>query len=84
MIQDVPSEQESYSIGLPIPGFEVDVVRPKTESRPLTESNPVSPRTMQSMEEPSSDLKEEEREVVDKILSRKRPSRAVIKRMELA
>jgi hypothetical protein len=36
------------------------------------------------MEEPSSDLKEEEREVVDKILSRKRPSRAVIKRMELA
>jgi len=84
MIQDVPSEQESYAIGLPIPGFEVDVVRPKTESRPLTDSNPVSPRTMQSMEEPSSDLKEEDREVVDKILSRKRPSRAVIKRMELA
>ena len=45
MIQETPSQEESYSIGLPIPGFEVDVVRPKAESRPLTESNPVSPRT---------------------------------------
>ena len=47
MIQDTEAEQESYSIGLPIPGFEVDVVRPKTSgSRHLTESCPVSPKTM--------------------------------------
>ena len=84
MIQETPSEQESYSIGLPIPGFEVDVVRPKTESMPLTESRPVSPRTMQPLEQTSNKAVEEEREVVDKVLSRTRPSRAVIKRMELA
>jgi len=36
------------------------------------------------MDQPSDDVQEEDREVVDKVLSRKRPSRAVIKRMELA
>ena len=84
MIQETPSQEESYSIGLPIPGFEVDVVRPKAESRPLTESNPVSPRTMQSLEETSLEERSEEKEVVDKVLSRTRPSRAIVKRMELA
>ena len=84
MIQETPSEEESYSIGLPIPGFEVDVVRPKTESMPLTESKPVSPRTMQPLEQTTNKTIEEEREVVDKVLSRTRPSRAVVKRMELA
>ena len=84
MVYETPSQEESYSIGLPIPGFEVDVVRPKTESRPLTESNPVSPRTMQPLEETPNQVNEEKKEVVDKILSRKRPSRAVVKRMELA
>ena len=84
MIQETPSEEESYSIGLPIPGFEVDVVRPKTESMPLTESKPVSPRTMQPLEQTSNQVVEEDREVVDKVLSRTRPSRAVVKRMELA
>ena len=84
MIQETPSEEESYSIGLPIPGFEVDVVRPKTESMPLTESKPVSPRTMQPLEQTTNKIIEEEREVVDKVLSRTRPSRAVVKRMELA
>ena len=84
MIQETPSLEESYSIGLPIPGFEVDVVRPKTESMPLTESKPISPRTMQPIEQNSNRVIEEDREVVDKVLSRTRPSRAVIKRMELA
>ena len=84
MIQETPSQEESYSIGLPIPGFEVDVVRPKTESMPLTESKPISPRTMQPIEQNSNRVIEEDREVVDKVLSRTRPSRAVIKRMELA
>ena len=84
MIQETPSQEESYSIGLPIPGFEVDVVRPKTESRPLTESNPVSPRTMKPLEETSKEERSEDKEVVDKVLSRTRPSRAIVKRMELA
>ena len=85
MIQDTETEQESYSIGLPIPGFEVDVVRPKTSgSRPLTESSPVSPRTMEPMDQPSNDAAEEDRDVVDKVLSRKRPSRAVVKRMNVS
>ena len=84
MIQETPSQEESYSIGLPIPGFEVDVVRPKSESRPLTESNPVSPRTMEPLQETSREERSEEKEVVDKVLSRTRPSRAIVKRMELA
>ena len=85
MVQDNQTEQESYSIGLPIPGFEVDVVRPKTSSsRPLTESVPISPKTMAPMDSPSKESAEEDRDVVDKVLSRKRPSRAVVKRMELS
>ncbi len=85
MVQDNQTEQESFSIGLPIPGFEVDVVRPKTpSSRPLTESNPISPKTMDPMDSPSQDSAEEDRDVVDKVLSRKRPSRAIVKRMELS
>ena len=85
MIQDTPAAgEEKYSIGLPIPGFEVDVVRPKSDSRPLTQSVPISPKTMQPMDQPSKGGKGEEREVVDKVLSRKRPSRAVVKRMDLA
>ena len=85
MVQDSQTEQESYSIGLPIPGFEVDVVRPKTSSsRPLTESAPISPKTMAPMDSPSEESAEEDRDVVDKVLSRKRPSRAVVKRMELS
>ena len=79
MVQDNQTEQESYSIGLPIPGFEVDVVRPKTSSsRPLTESAPISPKTMAPMDSPSEESAEEDRDVVDKVLSRKRPSRAEI------
>jgi len=85
MIQDTQEAgEEKYSIGLPIPGFEVDVARPKSDSRPLTQSVPISPKTMQPMDQPSAGEKEEEREVVDKVLSRKRPSRAEVKRMDLA
>ena len=82
MINEDSYQEDSYSIGLPIPGFEVDVSRKNTETAPLTESNPISPRTMQPMDEVSD--KEGEKEVVDKVLSRKRPSRAVVEKMELA
>ena len=84
MVKSDTYEEESYSVGLPIPGFEVDVVRPKSESRPLTESSPLSPKTMEPMDKPSVKKTEEDKEVVDKVLSRKRPSRAVIKRMDLS
>ena len=85
MVNDKSSTEESYSIGLPIPGFEVDVVRPKDTSRPLTESSPVSPKTMEPIEESSLvERGSENKEVVDKVLSRKRPSRALIKKMDLS
>ena len=85
MVNDNSDAEESYSIGLPIPGFEVDVVRPKDTSRPLTESSPVSPKTMEPIEESSLvERGSENKEVVDKILSRKRPSRALIKKMDLS
>ena len=85
MVNDNSATEESYSIGLPIPGFEVDVVRPKDTSRPLTESSPVSPKTMEPIEESSLvERGSENKEVVDKILSRKRPSRALIKKMDLS
>ena len=65
MVKSDTYEEESYSVGLPIPGFEVDVVRPKSESRPLTESSPLSPKTMEPMDKPSVIKTEEDREVVD-------------------
>ena len=84
MMQETASEeQEIYSIGLPIPGFEVDVTRANRESRPLSQSSPISPKTMKAMDEVKlSD--EPQKDVVDKILSRKRPSRAEIKRIDLS
>ena len=39
---------------------------------------------MQPLEETSIEERSEEKEVVDKVLSRTRPSRAIVKRMELA
>ena len=86
ILNESPSEQESYSIGLPIPGFEVDVAQPKAieSDRPLTESRPIAPKTMKPMGDPAEEDVEVEKEVVDKVLSRKRPARAVIKRMDLS
>jgi len=83
MAQETQAEDESYSIGLPIPGFEVDVAKPKkSDASSVTQSTPISPRTMEPMDRPTrSDAGEEE--MVDKVLSRKRPSRAQVKRMDL-
>jgi len=84
MMQETSSsEKESYSIGLPIPGFEVDMARSKNESRPLSQSAPISPKTMKPMDK-IDETDEPNKEVVDKVLSRKRPSRAEIKRMDLS
>ena len=37
--EEVENQRESYSIGLPIPGFEVDVSQQKSEQRSMTQSN---------------------------------------------
>lgn len=80
------SENNRYSVGLPIPGFEVDVATPKSKDPgPLTQSMPISPSALQ---QPTVNVEEESaqqsKEVVDKVLSTKRPSKTIIKRMELS
>ncbi len=87
MIHNNPkSENDRYAVGLPIPGFEVDVTTPKSQDPgPLTQSMPVSPKTLKATSD--DDVYEGnivEKEVVDKVLSTKRPSKTVIKRMELS
>ncbi len=82
--ENINNQNESYSIGLPIPGFEVDVTQQKSQMRtPVTQSNPISPRTMEPIQNSIAE-DEEEKELVDKVVSRKRPSRAEVKRMDIA
>ena len=82
--ESINNQSESYSIGLPIPGFEVDVTQQKSQMRtPVTQSNPISPRTMEPIQNSIAE-DEEEKELVDKVVSRKRPSRAEVKRMDIA
>ena len=83
MIEESQPEPESgYSIGLPIPGFEIDVAGEKPQPRSVTQSTPISPRTMEPMDQPTND-DNAQKEMVDKVISRKRPSRAEVKRMDL-
>jgi flagellar biosynthesis/type III secretory pathway M-ring protein FliF/YscJ len=77
-----PESASGYSIGLPIPGFEIDVAGEKPQPRSVTQSTPISPRTMEPMDQPTND-NNAQKEMVDKIISRKRPSRAEVKRMDL-
>ena len=77
-----PESEIGYSIGLPIPGFEIDVAGEKPQPRSVTQSTPISPRTMEPMDQPTND-DNAQKEMVDKIISRKRPSRAEVKRMDL-
>ncbi len=83
MIQESEPEESIYSVGLPIPGFEVDVARKQPRSSSTKQPTPISPRTMEPLER-SSSQSEPNRDVVDKVLSRKRPSRAEVKRMDLS
>ena len=77
-----PEPASGYSIGLPIPGFEIDVSGEKSQPRSVTQSTPISPRTMEPMDQPTND-DNAQREMVDKVISRKRPSRAEVKRIDL-
>ena len=83
--EEADIQKESYSIGLPIPGFEVDVSQQKSEQRSITQSNPISSKTMEPIQNSlSSEDNDTNRELVDKVVSRKRPSRAEVKRMDIA
>ena len=77
-----PEPASGYSIGLPIPGFEIDIAGEKPQPRSVTQSTPISPRTMEPMDQPTND-DNAQKEMVDKVISRKRPSRAEVKRMDL-
>jgi len=78
-------EKSSYSVGLPIPGFEMDFSSSSKKSKktekpapPVISVDTKDPIEVTSPEEDSNDPR------VDKILSRTRPSRAEIKKMYIS
>jgi len=81
MLEEQASDESQYSVGLPIPGFEVDVTKQQGVQRQESSTRFVEPSAIEESVEPETD--EEGREIVDKVLSRKRPSRAEISKMDL-
>ena len=87
--QTIESEEESskssYSVGLPIPGFEMDFTKSNKSSKKAEEPKApvISAKTKKPIEVSSVDLDSNEPKV-DKILSRTRPSRAEIKKMYIS
>ncbi len=87
--QTIESEEESskssYSVGLPIPGFEMDFTKSNKTSKKVEEPKPpvISAKTKKPIEVSSDELDSNEPKV-DKILSRTRPSRAEIKKMYIS
>ena len=85
MVQsDLESQNDKYSIGLPIPGFEVDVSTSNNNPDPIQTPKPISPKALKSTYNEAQEDEPAEEEVVDKIFSTKRPSKTVIKRMDLS
>ena len=84
MVQDdLESQNDKYSIGLPIPGFEVDVSSNKNRI-PIQSPKPISPKALKATYQEVDEDEPAEKEVVDKVFSTKRPSKTVIKRMDLS
>ena len=81
MNENKASSGGQYSIGLPIPGFEIDVTDEKPSAVAKPSHQPISPETMEPVAQASID--DSSKEYVDKVLSRKRPSRAEVKRIDL-
>ena len=79
------SSQTSYSVGLPIPGFEMDFTKSNKSSKKVEEPKPpvISAKTKKPIEVSSVNLDSNEPKV-DKILSRTSPSRAEIKKMYIS
>ena len=85
MVQsDLESQNDRYSIGLPIPGFEVDVSTSNNNPNSIQTPKPISPKALKSTYQEAQEDEPAEKEVVDKIFSTKRPSKTVIKRMDLS
>ena len=86
MVQsEVESQKDKYAIGLPIPGFEVDVSSTKNSPSPTIQSpKPPSPKALVATYQEADEDEPAEKEVVDKVFSTKRPSKTVIKRMDLS
>ena len=81
MNENKASSGGQYSIGLPIPGFEIDVTDEKPAAVAKPSPQPISPETMEPVVQASID--DSSKEYVDKVLSRKSPSRAEVKRIDL-
>ena len=87
--QSIESEEESsqsgYSVGLPIPGFEMDFTNSNNASKKAEEPKPpvMSVETKKPIEVTDKSSSSNEPRV-DKILSRTRPSRAEVKKMYIS
>ena len=87
--QSIESEEESsqsgYSVGLPIPGFEMDFTNSNKSSKEVEKPKPpvMSVETKKPIEVTNDDSNSGEPRV-DKILSRTRPSRAEVKKMYIS
>ena len=79
------SSQSGYSVGLPIPGFEMDFTNSNKSSKEVEEPKPpvMSVETKKPIEVTNDDSNSGEPRV-DKILSRTRPSRAEVKKMYIS
>ena len=87
--QTIESEEESskssYSVGLPIPGFEMDFTKSNKSSKKAEEPKPpvISAKTKKPIEVSLIDFDPNEPKV-DKIITSTRPSRAEIKKMYIS
>ena len=79
------SDKSSYSVGLPIPGFEMDFTNSNKASKKAEEPKPpvMSVETKKPIEVTDKSSSSNEPRV-DKILSRTRPSRAEVKKMYIS
>tara|TARA_Y100000590_G_scaffold469742_1_gene659464 strand:+ start:26821 stop:28647 length:1827 start_codon:yes stop_codon:yes gene_type:complete len=83
ILEETEAEKNQYSIGLPIPGFEVDITERKKVKKQKPKPRPMAPETMRPMDETPQDVEHAD-PGVDKVLRSKRPARAEIRKMELS
>jgi len=83
IMEETEAEKNQYSIGLPIPGFEVDITERKKVKKQKPKPRPMAPETMRPMDETPQDVEHAD-PGVDKVLRSKRPARAEIRKMELS
>ena len=83
MMEESETEREQYSIGLPIPGFEIDISERKTAKKQKPKPRPMAPETMRPMDETPQGVEHAD-PGVDKVLRSKRPARAEIRKLELS